>query len=898
MPKLVIDDREIEVPAGTKVIEAAEQLGIMIPRFCYHKALGPVGACRMCAVKFLQGPIKGLQMSCTVDAQDGMVVATTDEEAMAFRKYIIELLMLNHPHDCPVCDEGGQCLLQDMTVSGGHGIRRYLGRKRTYRDQNLGVFIAHEMNRCIHCYRCSRFYQEFAGYHDLGPVQIANRVYFGRFQNGQLESPFSGSLVDLCPTGVYTDKPARYKGRRWDFERAPSLCIHCSLGCNTIGNARYRAMVRIEARFNEKVNGYFICDRGRFGFAYANHPERPRRARVDGIEVSLEQAAQAASQRLMDIVQNAGSDGIACLGSLRSSLETQTVLKHLCRSLDWHEPDYFLDLRLKRKVRSAVAQLDKRVGVSLRELEAADFILAVGVDPIGEAPMLALAMRQAFRKEGTVVVIDPRPVSLPFKFEHLAVPTQDIERCLKLLLEIPPDPPLTKGGDSGDLSPSPLMGEVGWGCHGSQVSTLPQPLPEGEGSLLAADSPELPKGDQEELPPSGEGDRGELSENHVGNSWDTGLQQQVTRLAVKLKVSRNPVLICGTDVVPESTPSVVGGFVRSLLRENEKCGLCIVLPGANAFGAALLDAAGDHAFENTLEAIEQGVVKALIVVEADPFWCYPDRRRLEQALEGLELLVVLDYLPSPVAERAHVFLPTLTHFETGSSFINQEGRLQRAESVYRGGTPVSQVGRGGHPPRLYSADLPGGEAKAAWQLLADLSRLLSDREALPPGFDPLSLAPNEHASFAVLRKVDGPPDGIRYLPDVAEAAPLPREIEEDADYRSKPLPNGVLSTPLQLLLVDSLFGTEELSRYADVIQKVEGEPSLLMHIDDAARLGFADGDRVSIPLENGSLEVRMRLSRSMAQGTLILPRHRMLDWQRLKGFSVTISGDGIKEIAG
>ena len=282
MPTLIIDDRKIEVPAGTKVIEAAERLGIMIPRFCYHEALGSVGACRMCAVKFVQGPVKGLQMSCMVDAQDGMVVSTTDEEAVAFRKYIIELLMLNHPHDCPVCDEGGQCLLQDMTVSGGHGMRRYLGRKRTYRDQDLGVFIAHEMNRCIHCYRCSRFYQEFAGYRDLGPMQIANRVYFGRFEDGQLESPFSGNLVDLCPTGVYTDKPARYKGRRWDFERAPSLCIHCSLGCNTIANARYRAVVRVEARFNDAVNGYFICDRGRFGFAYANHPERPRRARVDG----------------------------------------------------------------------------------------------------------------------------------------------------------------------------------------------------------------------------------------------------------------------------------------------------------------------------------------------------------------------------------------------------------------------------------------------------------------------------------------------------------------------------------------------------------------------------------------------------------------------------------------
>ena len=190
MPKLKIDGLEIEVPKGTKVIEAAARLGIIIPRFCYHPGLGSVGACRMCAVKFLEGPVKGVQMSCMVDAQDGMVVSTTDEEAVDFRKHVIEWLMMNHPHDCPVCDEGGHCLLQDMTVSGGHGIRRYLGKKRTYRDQYLGVFVQHEMNRCIHCWRCRRFYQEFAGYRDLGAMQIAYRTYFGTVQGRSLGKPF------------------------------------------------------------------------------------------------------------------------------------------------------------------------------------------------------------------------------------------------------------------------------------------------------------------------------------------------------------------------------------------------------------------------------------------------------------------------------------------------------------------------------------------------------------------------------------------------------------------------------------------------------------------------------------------------------------------------------------
>ncbi len=163
MPKLTIDGLEVEVPEGLSVLEAAKKLGIVIPHFCYHDALGSVGACRLCAMKFIEGPVKGVQMSCMVKAADGMVVQTADPDAMRVRRMVIEWLMTNHPHDCPVCDEGGMCLLQDYTIAGGHGRRRYKGKKRTYLSQYLGEFIEQEMNRCIQCYRCHRFYRDYAG---------------------------------------------------------------------------------------------------------------------------------------------------------------------------------------------------------------------------------------------------------------------------------------------------------------------------------------------------------------------------------------------------------------------------------------------------------------------------------------------------------------------------------------------------------------------------------------------------------------------------------------------------------------------------------------------------------------------------------------------------------------
>ena len=282
MPKLIIDNREVTVPEGTNVLEAARALDIDIPHFCYHEALGAVGSCRLCAMTFLEGPVKGLQMACMVKAQDGMVVSSTDPDAVALREHVIEWAMTNHPHDCPVCDEGGECQLQEMTVAGGHGMRRYRGKKATFTNQDLGPFVQQEMNRCITCYRCVRTYRDYCGGTDYGVFGSRNRVFYGRLRDGMLESPFSGNIIDVCPTGVLTSKPFRFKTRLWDLQEAPSICPHCSLGCATVPGGRYREVQRVRAGVNRTTNGFFICDRGRFGYDHVNHAERPRQARVDG----------------------------------------------------------------------------------------------------------------------------------------------------------------------------------------------------------------------------------------------------------------------------------------------------------------------------------------------------------------------------------------------------------------------------------------------------------------------------------------------------------------------------------------------------------------------------------------------------------------------------------------
>jgi NADH-quinone oxidoreductase subunit G len=419
MPKLTIDGLEVEVPEGLSVLEAAKKLGIVIPHFCYHDALGSVGACRLCAMKFVEGPVKGVQMSCMVKAADGMVVHTADPDAMRVRRMVIEWLMTNHPHDCPVCDEGGMCLLQDYTIAGGHGRRRYKGKKRTYLSQYLGEFIEQEMNRCIQCYRCHRFYRDYAGGEDFGTKRIANQTFFGRFKDGWLESEFAGNLADVCPTGVFTDKTYRFKGRLWELATAPSVCPHCALGCNTVPGAKLRDLVVIKARENLKVNGWFICDRGRFGYRSLSSQDRPRKFIVNGQAKDKDDAVKAAAKILSDTFAVYGPGSVALMGSPRTSVENNYALKKLAALIGTENICYSPDPMRERKDRLAVSKLKPANGRSLRDVEYSDVIIAVGADPVNEAPMLALMMRQAARRGARIIVIDPRPVKLPFDFTHV-----------------------------------------------------------------------------------------------------------------------------------------------------------------------------------------------------------------------------------------------------------------------------------------------------------------------------------------------------------------------------------------------------------------------------------------------------------------------------------------------
>jgi NADH-quinone oxidoreductase subunit G len=325
-------------------------------------------------------------------ALDGTRVSIKDPEAAEFRAAVIQGLMQNHPHDCPVCDEGGECHLQDMTVMTGHCARHYRFAKRTFRNQYLGPLINHEMNRCIQCQRCVRYYREYAGGDDLNAFRLRDSVFFGRFEDGVLENEFAGNLVEICPTGVFTDATLkRHYTRKWDLQMAPSICVHCAAGCNTSVGERYGSLRRIANRYNHEVNGYFLCDRGRFGYEFVNSDDRIDECLLHGRPVDLTQAGMHFDGAL-------ARGKCIGIGSPRASLESNFALRQLVGPDRFYagvaDDEWSATLRALELLQNGPAK-----SPSLDEIEHCDAVFVLGEDVTNVLPLMALRLRQSARQQ-------------------------------------------------------------------------------------------------------------------------------------------------------------------------------------------------------------------------------------------------------------------------------------------------------------------------------------------------------------------------------------------------------------------------------------------------------------------------------------------------------------------
>jgi NADH-quinone oxidoreductase subunit G len=407
---LVIDGREVTAPEGTMLYDAAKMGDIEIPVFCYDPKLGdPVGACRMCLVE-IEGMPK-LQTSCSTPIRDGMVVYTQTDRVKEAQNAVVEFLLVNHPLDCPVCDKGGECPLQDIAMGWGPGRSRFTDPKRHFQKPlELSPLIAIDRERCILCYRCVRFSQEVAEDAQLQLLERGDKTFVGTFDERPYIAPFHGNIIELCPVGALTSYTYRFRARPWDIEHAGSICTLCPSQCNVGFTVRDEHVLRVNARDNAEVDDGWLCDKGRFAFQMFNSAERITRPMVRAGDGSLSPISwDDAVKRVADAVRGAGEKASALVGGGTSNEEGWLVQDILRRAGSTN-----VDSSASPIDPDLLGELSRpEMGSRMADLDYADAIVVVGSDPLHEMPILDLRIRKALRRgQAKLVVASERPTAL------------------------------------------------------------------------------------------------------------------------------------------------------------------------------------------------------------------------------------------------------------------------------------------------------------------------------------------------------------------------------------------------------------------------------------------------------------------------------------------------------
>ena len=870
MARVTIDGKDYELEAGQNLLHACLSERLDLPYFCWHPAMGSVGSCRLCAVIQYadEADERGrLQMACMMPVQDGMRISIGAAFAADFRKQVIEWLMENHPHDCPVCEEGGECHLQDMTVMAGHSMRRYAGQKRTWRNQYLGPFVGHEMNRCITCYRCVRFYRDYAGGTDLDAFGSRSRMFFGRQEDGVLESEFAGNLVEVCPTGVFTDKPfSKVYSRKWDLQSAPSICPGCSIGCNTFPAERYGVLKRVHNRYHGQVNGYFLCDRGRYGSHFVNSEKRIRNAGVRGEDGVFEARGREAA---LDAVaaRLRGEGGVVGIGSPRASLEANFALKQLVGA-----ENFCTGIADDEAAVLEAALAAYRAGgfdiPSLTDIEQADAVLILGEDIPNTAARMALAVRQAVR-------------AVTF--------------------------------DMADGAGIPQWQDAGVRGH-AQAAKSPLFIASVASTRINELATATRHGTPAELAATGFAIAAAID----GAEGD----EFVAAAAEALAGAKRPLVITGCEAREPALVQAAANIVWALRRRGQPSAenrpmLAVTAMEANSYGAAMLG--GGLALSAALERLRQG--DAGLIVENDL------HRRVPQANElDFGNAVVVDSLETPSAEAAAAVLPAAAYAEQTGTFVNYETRTQRFYQVFEPGDEIApswrwiadvaaKLGRdlgwanigelgaacaeGEFAGLAESAPGAGFRARANTRIprqphrysgrtamhahrsvhepkasVDDETPLAYSMEGQNTGEQPGAVVPyvwtpgwnSNQSVFKFQQEVGGPlaggDPGVRLL-DAAQA-----EDDVPSAYSAPAVEPPSANGAFLAARVHPIFGSDELSASSAPILERAPAPYVLLNADDAKALGVAEGGGVAVAEWGASVEVR--IDEAVPQGVAAL----------------------------
>jgi NADH-quinone oxidoreductase subunit G len=870
MTTIIVDGQEYQVNEKHNLLQAVLSLGLNLEYFCWHPALGSVGACRQCAVKHFrdENDTQGqIVMACMTPVQHGMHVSIDHPEAENFRAQVIEWLMVNHPHDCPVCDEGGECHLQDMTVMSGHTYRRFRFNKRTYHNQYLGPFINHEMNRCIQCYRCVRFYRDYAGGDDLDVFGAHDHVYFGRLEDGVLESENSGNLVEICPTGVFTDKTLKqHYTRKWDLQTAPSICMVCGLGCNTLPGERYGILRRIRNRYNQAVNGYFLCDRGRYGYEFVNSPQRIRQpfSRIVDNGVLEPVKSEEATNRFQEIVSQ--SNGVIGIGSPRASLEANYALRRMVGNERFYAGWSRLDNELIQQILTILQNGPARTP-SLQDISQCDTGLVLGEDLTNTAPLMALALRQMVRRAPLSQIVD---LNIP-PWNDAAV--RDLIQDQRGHFYIAA--PFSTGLD--DIATQTFQ-------------ATPQDLARlgfAIANLIDPEAPEVP-----DLPDE-----------------QKNLAEQIAR---SLMEAGRPVIVAGISCRSLELLQAAANIAWALRAQGHPAELSFTVPEGNSLGLGMLTSL---ALDQARQALDLGEANTLIVLENN-LYRRKDILSINDLLDAADNLVVLDSLENETTRKADLIFPASTFAEGDGTLVSNEGRAQRFYQVFapEGGLDeikkqvpwenwdqiLAQMAQDIAVFAPVIKTRPPANFRITGMKIPRQPHRYSGRTAMRAQIDPNEPIPPDDHDSPLAFSMEGfegqlPPELIsrywspgwnsvqalnKFQAEVGGPLrggnPGQRLIEPEEHMQIAYFDNipPAFATPRGKWLVVPryhIFGSEPLSLHTAGINELSPQPYLALNPEDAIVIQISAGDRVSLEISGEKVNLPVKLDASLPDGLLAIP---------------------------
>jgi NADH-quinone oxidoreductase chain G len=833
---LTIDGQEIRCAESCTIYEAAAAAGIHIPTFCNHEKLVPVGACRMCLVE-VEGA-RGLVTSCSTPARAGMIVRVhTSPEAVKARKANIEFLLTNHPLDCPVCDKGGECPLQDQALLDGPGQSRYVEEKRHKNKRYpLGELIVLDQERCVLCWRCIRFLDEWAGDHELDLFGRGANTRLDTFPGRSLTSKWQGNTIDLCPVGALTSRVFRFEARVWELENTAGVCGLCSVGCNITLGVKNNVLRRITPRENPDVNDTWICDKGRFAHGFVGHPERLQtpliRRNGELSPATWEEALDLIARRLGDIVKTSGPEAVGGLGSTHITNEANYLFQRFMRSVvGTNNVDHLARMPFRATPLT-----------SLPELEHKDVILLLGLDPSSEVPLVELWIKKAVLRHGArVLVVNPRQIELaryggPWIGYRPGSEAALLNGLARAVLQAHSE---GQAAAAAETRVTNLDEFRGWirdydPRQVEEMTGVPAgPLQEAARLLAQAKRPII----------------------LYGSSWLRGVQQEGETPGAS---PEEPVL----DAM-ENLATLLGGVeVGFVARDSNTLGAMKMgvvpglYPGRQSFKdskirsrlagmwSGRLSPVEGLDFEGMARAGEEGDLQAMWIIGADPA---NTSRRAGAALGRIPFLVVQDLFMTDTASMAEVVLPAASFAETGGSLINITGRIQAWSSAVR---PPGQARPNWWIITQVAARMVDSKRMRAWEFSGP-AEILAEIAKVLPGYRDLDMAGIGKTGWQRPRPEATPK---RYLSRV-DPAPSRR----DPDY------------PLILVSGHTLYDRGTLLRRTDRICRLAPEAYVAIHPADAERFGLADGDDASLVSVVGQLGLTVRVSTEVAPGVAFAP---------------------------